>query len=75
MRDVNSLSIIYIVRLPSVNNLWCFYHMELTFFYVVKSVKFFMIFDFLTYKGLSPIPDFTLEYSYALVCFIENIFF
>lgn len=49
--------------------------MELTFFYVVKSVKFFMIFDFLTYKGLSPIPDFTLEYSYALVCFIENIFF
>lgn len=45
------------------------------FFYVVKPVKFCMTSDFLTYKGLSLIPDFTLEYSYALVCFIENIFF
>lgn len=50
--------------------------MELTFFFnVVKPVKFCMTSDFLTYKGLSPIPDFTLEYSYALVCFIVNIFF
>lgn len=62
--NINSLPVMYVARLLSVHNLRYFWHKDLNNFYIVKSVYLFSLcfFEFLSaYKGLSPMPNFTLE--------------